>query len=378
MRNDPAPKKYMDQGLSPLHSRTMSLFDSLKDDYHHCTMDNLYNSTAFCKAAVNHKRKVLCHGVTRKGMRGIPTAVIQNEVKNRKEQLKVRGTVKAAVLENDPKCRNLVASSVYDTKPVHYLSMVCNELKWVEVERDVFNVDSGKREKLTFLRMNTIDNYNKTMGYVDIADQLRGNYRCDHWLRNRKWWWSLFFWALGVMLTNAYVSYLKVNEEEGVPKKQLLSHHDFQKAVALYWINPQQYHLDEQKQKREDQQIIRRKRSSDQMTTCSSSFAMNSAISTTSPNKKARSSRISSTSLLPNGSLSCRLMKSLDHLPENPSKKKSRCSLHRWLGYETQKGVMYCPSCNVNLCIDCYKIFHNDDDIVNKKLQLQKKLKPNK
>ena len=41
LRNDPAPKKYLKQGLSPLHSRTMALFDSLEDDYHHVGMDNL-------------------------------------------------------------------------------------------------------------------------------------------------------------------------------------------------------------------------------------------------------------------------------------------------------------------------------------------------
>ena len=48
MRNDPAPKKYIKQVLSPLHSRVVALFDSVKDSYHHCTIDNLYNSAAFC------------------------------------------------------------------------------------------------------------------------------------------------------------------------------------------------------------------------------------------------------------------------------------------------------------------------------------------
>ena len=47
MRNDPAPKKYLKMGLSPLHSWTMTLFDSLEDNYHHVGMDNLYNSAAF-------------------------------------------------------------------------------------------------------------------------------------------------------------------------------------------------------------------------------------------------------------------------------------------------------------------------------------------
>ena len=90
-------------------------------------------------------------------MRGIPKHVVQQEVKNRKKQISVRGTVKAAVLEGDPKFLNLVASSVYDAKPVHYLSMVYGEVKWVEVNKDVYNVDSGEVEQLKFLRLGHIN-----------------------------------------------------------------------------------------------------------------------------------------------------------------------------------------------------------------------------
>ena len=55
MRNDHAPSKHLKQGLSPLHSHVMGLFDSIEDDHHQCAMDNLYNSAAFCKTAYNHK-----------------------------------------------------------------------------------------------------------------------------------------------------------------------------------------------------------------------------------------------------------------------------------------------------------------------------------
>ncbi len=34
----------------------------------------------------------------------------------------MRGMTKTAVLENDPECSNDVALSVYDTKPVHFLT----------------------------------------------------------------------------------------------------------------------------------------------------------------------------------------------------------------------------------------------------------------
>jgi hypothetical protein len=38
-----------------------------------------------------------------------------------------------------------------------------------------------------------------------------------------KWWWAIFFWALGVMITNAYVVYDTFLKDEGVTKKNILS-----------------------------------------------------------------------------------------------------------------------------------------------------------
>ena len=75
-RNDPANVEYTKTGLLPLHSRVMTFFDSVEDDYHVCGMDNLYNSVTFFKRTWKHKRKLKVHGVTRKGMRGIPGCVV--------------------------------------------------------------------------------------------------------------------------------------------------------------------------------------------------------------------------------------------------------------------------------------------------------------
>ena len=159
--------------FSPLHARCMALFDTLKDKYHHIGFDNLYNSVSFCRAAFNHKMKPLIHGVTRKGGRGIPKCVQQDEVTSRAAQALVRGTVKVAKLEGDPQCPCLIASSVYDTKPVHYLSMVSPKVEWVVKEKMVYNVETHRKEPLRFLQLNQIDTYNHGMGDVDIADQLR-------------------------------------------------------------------------------------------------------------------------------------------------------------------------------------------------------------
>ena len=78
-------------------------------------------------------------------------------------------------------------------------------------------------EKLRVLRINTIHEYNNTMGSVDLADQLRGNYRKDKGVRNIKLLWSILFWPIGVMMTNAYVIYLHVNLENGIKKRFIIA-----------------------------------------------------------------------------------------------------------------------------------------------------------
>ena len=103
-----------------------------------------------------------------------------------KGQITVRGTVKEAVLQGDTECPDLVASSIYDKGPIHFLRLGCNLIKWVIKSNKVYNVYSGEVEHMYLLRLNQIDDYNNTMGGVDIADQFRGTYRPDHWLRNRK------------------------------------------------------------------------------------------------------------------------------------------------------------------------------------------------
>ena len=113
------------------------------------------------------------------------------------------------------------------------------------MKKMVYNRETGVMDVMRFLWMNNIDKYNSEMGHVDIADQLRGTYRMDHWVRNRKWWWSIMFWGIGVMMTNAYVMYVSVNTFiYGFNKNQLMSHHDFRRAIAVAWINPREQRKD--------------------------------------------------------------------------------------------------------------------------------------
>jgi hypothetical protein len=47
-----------------------------------------------------------------------------------KKAEKIRRTTKAAVLEGDPNCPDVVAFSVYNTKPIHFLSTNISHLDW--------------------------------------------------------------------------------------------------------------------------------------------------------------------------------------------------------------------------------------------------------
>lgn len=99
-------------------------------------------------------------------------------------------------------------------------------------------------KEMKYLRLNIIDEYNSHMNQTDIADQLRGQYRPDAWLRNKKWWWSIFIWALGVAATNGYKIYCTMWDEDkkkgrtDLPKKW--SHAEFLEQLVYDMIFPKQ------------------------------------------------------------------------------------------------------------------------------------------
>jgi len=205
----------------------MALFDVVDDEYHEVGCDNLYIAAKFARAAYNHPKKVKIHGVCRTHLQGFPSMTVQQELNKKNEIEKVRGTVMGAKLVGDSGCPDLLAVSVYDTKPVHFLSMACDSVKWIEKSRRVYDKSSKKMVDSKFLRLNINDDYNNGMGDVDIADQLRFCYRFDHWMRKYKWWHSIFWWGFGVQMVNAYVTYKTYHKQM---KSKPMSH------FVMYWI----------------------------------------------------------------------------------------------------------------------------------------------
>ena len=160
MCNHPPPKRW--NRFLPLHASVMViLLNFLEDKYHHGSFDNIYNSAIFFQAECNHPKNalVLVHGITRKGGRGIPSCMQQDEVKTRTSVQKVWGNVKVAKLEDNLDFPCLVASSVY-------------MIEWIVNENPVFNVKTNKIETMSFLHLNQINKYNYDMGNVDITYQL--------------------------------------------------------------------------------------------------------------------------------------------------------------------------------------------------------------
>jgi hypothetical protein len=210
----PLPKVFKEKipDLSPTAMRVVWLALRLPNEWSRIYMDNLFNSRKLFTAL--YMAKALAHGVVRTTGRGLPPSVRQLEEKNVKEAMKLRGRTAAARLVNSTDCPDLFAVSVYDTKPVHMLSTVEESMYWVLKKRKVWSAVHREIREIGFLRLNFIDNYNNNMNSTDIADQLRGSYRPDRWMRQRKWWWAFFIWGVGVASVNAFKMYDSMYEEE--------------------------------------------------------------------------------------------------------------------------------------------------------------------
>ena len=153
---------------------------------------------------------------------------MQKELTKKADLEKARGTLKTAQLVGDPKIEGLVLLSLYDSKPFYMMTMACEKIEWVLKSRKLWDRELMKMVDKPFYRLNIVDEYNTHMNNVDVADQLRGSYRFDHWMRKQKWWWSMFFWCMEMIMTNSYVIYCKYLE---LCERTLMSHYKFQEKL---------------------------------------------------------------------------------------------------------------------------------------------------
>ena len=354
---------------SPLNSRVLGLISQLKHKYYTLGMDNLYNSTKLCRAAYSMPQKVMVHGVTRPSGRGIPPCVKQNEVTKKKDLASVRHTVKVAVLKGDEVCSDLLSISIYDTKPVYFLTNCAEKIEWIEKKRKTFDPSSREKFDLSYYRLNVIDFYNHNMGNVDLADQLRNHYRYDsNWHRNRKWWWAIWWWGFQVLLTNSFILYNKFHQLHD--SKDTISHYEYIKQIALAWVN-RNLHWPRKRISH------KRKNTTEEKRQTRSRLQINNEDSKSTTTSTSKCIPVDDGTLHPvKGRLACRLTTAIQHFPEEPSAKRPRCQLHRWArgreGPEVMSNIITCSICRVNLCIPCYNMFHKEANITELKERIRK------
>ena len=321
--------------------------------------------------------KTMIAGVCRAKGRGMPTCIEQHEETRKQDKMKKRGTLKVAVLENDPLCKDFIACSLYDTKPFYFFSSSCTEIKWSKKEREVWHAQEQKKIKLPFYRLSMIDDYNKNMNNVDIADQLRTVYRYNRWMQKQKWWWSIAFWALQMLQTNAYIIYCKYHK---MHLSEPMSHYNFIESIALSWLDKEQYGP---KKKQKGKRNLRPKPPSCRRlyNSSSSSVTTRSTTFSTEDTSTSKSIRVNDATLHPiNGALKMRLDHTNFHFPLQNKKKYAGCQLHKWACNEITKykrDLCYCSECKVTLCLECNKDFHSITNIVDKKEKIRKRILKN-
>ena len=185
--------------MSPLHARVHALFDQLPGKYYQCAMENLYLSAKLCRAVWRCQQKIQVYGVVRQSGRGIPKCILQKEVTRKADIEQARGTLKTAEMVGDTKCKGLLAISLFDSKPFYMMTMAYEKVEWRLKKRKLWDKEQMKMVSKPFYHLNVVDDYNNHMNNINVADQLQGSYRFDHWMRKRKWWWSMFFWCFQML-----------------------------------------------------------------------------------------------------------------------------------------------------------------------------------
>ena len=145
-----------------------------------------------------------------------------------------RGTLKVAQLIGGETMLNLIVTSLYDQKPFYMMSTRMPSISWIKATKKIWNTATGKYKEAPFYRLNIVHKYNMKMGSTDLGDQLWGFSRYNHWLRNRKWWWSVFFWTFDMLHTNSYILFCLFWEAHG--HNALFLHYKYRRQCFLAWL----------------------------------------------------------------------------------------------------------------------------------------------
>jgi hypothetical protein len=192
------------------------------------------------------------------------------------------------------------------------------------------------------------------MNNVDQADQLRGTYQFDRWMRKRKWWWSIWMWGLQVRVVNAYGLYIRSAHLLiwKMDKTKRLTQYEFCKSIVLDWFGFAERATEDAASSKSSGTGNNRKKSH-----CDSTLS-----SLTIDNSFKRATRVTEGSLDPfGGVLRIRLDENVEHYPVLFRVKCPCCSLCKLVAPDKNHRVYHiysCDKCSVDLCIPCFCPFH--------------------
>lgn len=152
-----------------------------------------------------------------------------------------------------------------------------------------------------------VRDYNKYMNGVDTADQLLGYY--GFYRRALLWWKKLFFHLVNMCVLNAYILYKEYKALQG--ETDVMSHFEFREAIALGLIEEGKH-----------------------------------------DNPPKRKHNVS-----PSGNVRYNFS-ARAHLPEVSAVSESKNAYRLCKMCKTKRTKVKCPTCEVMLCLNCYKPYH--------------------
>ncbi len=230
---------------------------------------------------------------------------------------------------------------------------------------------------MKYLCLNAIEDYNHHMNSADIADQLRGSYRPDRWMRQRTWWWVFFSWGIGMAGVNAYKIYETIYDEDVAKKTPNLppkwTHAQFLEELVYDFVFPG---------------CSRTKSWADTASTRSSvcSFSVFYCDGDgedvydlqSSGGRKDYCKKIKPTKIIKKALEREKFIHRLDGMRHNSiqARKTGHCQYcyYQYMNdvpesnredypelKQNRQGIRQCLECNVNLCSQCDNIFHGTD-----------------
>ena len=122
-------RKYLQLKLSALHSRVLGLFNTLPDSNYWYWIDNLHNSLNFIIYSLKYKAHIIVEGIYQSGGRSFLDIAKQEEVRGEENIRSDVSTTKVAELIIEGINEIIVATSVYDSKPVYFLRSPYEEIR---------------------------------------------------------------------------------------------------------------------------------------------------------------------------------------------------------------------------------------------------------